>query len=73
MRLTLLFSLMFLTLAPVQPAPPAQALCFDVPAIGNCIDQRFRAYWEDNGGLPVFGYPISPTRPEQTPNETFLT
>jgi hypothetical protein len=34
-------------------------LCFDVPGISNCIEGRFRVYWEQNGGLAVFGYPIS--------------
>ncbi len=26
----------------------------------QCIEGRIRQYWEQNGGLPVFGYPISP-------------
>jgi hypothetical protein len=45
------------------PAP----LCFPgAPGIADCINPRFRAYWERNGGLAVFGYPISPALPEQT-------
>jgi hypothetical protein len=32
-------------------------LCF--PETGNCLSGRFRAFWEQNGGLAVFGYPIS--------------
>ncbi len=32
---------------------------------GFCISGRFREYWEQNGGLTVFGYPISPTRDER--------
>ncbi|NJL34871.1 MAG: hypothetical protein HC893_14740 [Chloroflexaceae bacterium] len=31
---------------------------------GYCITGRIRAYWEQNGGLPVFGYPITPQRTE---------
>lgn len=31
---------------------------------GQCIEGRFRDYWEQNGGLAVFGYPITPARPE---------
>jgi hypothetical protein len=40
-------------------------LCFpNVPGITNCIEGRFRQYWEQNGGLPVFGYPITSARQE---------
>ncbi len=47
------------------PAPaiaqPTEPLCFpDVPLIDTCLHPSFVAYWRDNGGLPVFGYPISP-------------
>ncbi|NTW03142.1 MAG: hypothetical protein HGA19_17995 [Oscillochloris sp.] len=31
-------------------------LCFS--QTGYCIAGRFREYWESNGGLPIFGYPI---------------
>lgn len=27
---------------------------------GYCIDGRIREFWEQNGGLPVFGFPIAP-------------
>lgn len=48
-------------------APAPEPLCFrDVPGIADCVDPAFRAYWERNGGLPVFGYPIGPALPEQT-------
>jgi hypothetical protein len=36
--------------------------CF--PETGYCIAGPIRAYWERNGGLPVFGYPISEQRQE---------
>lgn len=54
---------MFLALALLLlPALPAEAQagerCF--PQTGYCISGAIRAYWERNGGLPVFGYPISP-------------
>jgi hypothetical protein len=29
--------------------------CF--PETGQCISGRIREYWEQNGGLPVFGFP----------------
>jgi hypothetical protein len=54
-------------------APPAQApsdqRCF--PETSQCISGRIRTFWEQNGGLPVFGYPITPQRPETTPSGTF--
>ena len=28
------------------------------------VEGRFRSYWEQNGGLPVFGFPITSSRPE---------
>ncbi len=31
---------------------------------GQCISGNIRAYWERNGGLPVFGYPIAPVQQE---------
>jgi len=31
---------------------------------GFCIGGAIRAYWESNGGLPVFGYPITAQRTE---------
>ncbi len=54
-------------LAGLGPASSAlaqsEALCF--PETSYCISGAIRAYWERNGGLPVFGYPISAVR-EQT-------
>lgn len=43
--------------APAASAP-AGALVFD--ATGHWLAGGFRAYWEAHGGLPQFGYPISP-------------
>ncbi len=50
-------------------------LCFNVPGITNCISGRIREYWEQNGGLPVFGYPITPAQNEVNPDtgQTYLT
>lgn len=39
-------------------------LCFNVPGITNCIQGRFREYWEQNGGLRAFGYPLTPVTNE---------
>ncbi len=42
-------------------AQTAAPVCFpDVPLIDHCIHPSFVAYWRDNGGLPVFGYPLGP-------------
>jgi hypothetical protein len=44
-----------------------EPLCFPgVPGIEDCVASAFRSYWERNGGLPVFGYPIGPALPEET-------
>jgi Tol biopolymer transport system component len=40
-----------------------EALCFP-ETTGYCISGRIREFWEENGGLPVFGYPITPQREE---------
>lgn len=51
--------------------------CFPeaAPAIRDCIEGGFRAYWEANGGLAVFGYPISAAQPEvnRDTGATYLT
>jgi Tol biopolymer transport system component len=51
-----------LLLLPEVPARAADERCF--PETGYCIGGRFRDYWEQNGGLAVFGYPIGPAREE---------
>lgn len=38
---------------------------------GYCISGRIRSFWEQNGGLPVFGFPISPERDEQVEGNTY--
>jgi hypothetical protein len=42
--------------------------CFD--ETGQCINGPIRDYWEQNGGLPVFGYPITPQRVETVEGRT---
>ena len=54
-----------------QAAAQGSPLCFTQPGITNCISGRFLQFWQQNGGLPVFGYPITPQAPEQTPEGTF--
>ncbi len=38
--------------------------CFP-EATGYCMQGRIRDFWEANGGLPVFGYPITPLQTEE--------
>ena len=68
-------TLMMVALLAFPAAQPAHAIserCF--PETGQCIDGRFRQYWEENGGLPVFGLPKTPPRNEinQDTGQTYL-
>jgi hypothetical protein len=60
-------------LAPTPAAAQVGEQCF--PETGFCIGGPFRRYWEANGGLPVFGFPITAARPERNRDtgETYLT
>lgn len=57
-----------------QSAEPANAQnvrrCFS--ETGYCISGRIREYWEQNGGLPVFGLPISPLQYETIEGKRIL-
>jgi hypothetical protein len=61
----LLVLLLLLNLSPA--AAQAAPRCFPeaAPAIADCVDGRIALYWQQNGGLPVFGYPIGPQQTEQ--------
>ena len=37
----------------------AHEICFDKEQTPYCLTDPFSDYWEVNGGLPVFGYPIA--------------
>ncbi len=60
--LTLLVCAVLLCASPTAAAPaPQEGICFpDVPGISGCVAPEFAGYWRDNGGLPVFGYPLGP-------------
>ncbi len=47
--------------APANAAPRER--CFQ--ETGYCVAGAILGYWEGNGGLPIFGYPITPLRTEQ--------
>jgi hypothetical protein len=42
------------------------------PETGKTLTGEFRRFWEQNGGLPIFGLPISDQREEQTPEGRFV-
>ncbi len=50
--------LLFVLALLLPPADPSAERCFT--QTGFCIAGPIRAYWERNGGLAVFGYPIGP-------------
>lgn len=54
------------------PKAAAGELCFNQPGVTACVAPEFREYWEQNGGLAVFGYPLEAAKQEQTPEGTFL-
>jgi hypothetical protein len=52
-------------LIPLFQAPQAQAApeqCF--PETGQCLGGRFQEFWQGNGSLPVFGFPITAANDE---------
>jgi hypothetical protein len=66
-RLNMLFllSLLVLTLVPALSAHARQRCFPEVAQIAYCVDERFTTYWEQQGGLPIFGYPLSGAYEEQ--------
>jgi hypothetical protein len=72
-RVTGIVLVVMLALAAL-PSASTQAqqarLCFaEVP---DCIEGRFAEYWQQSGGLPVFGFPIGPARSERVGGGEFL-
>ncbi|NTU82402.1 MAG: hypothetical protein HGA45_24025 [Chloroflexales bacterium] len=62
-RTALLVSLAATLVLPGAPlAAQGAERCF--PETGYCISGPLRSYWEAHGGLPVFGYPITPLQTE---------
>ncbi|HZG66180.1 MAG TPA: hypothetical protein VEZ12_05525, partial [Herpetosiphonaceae bacterium] len=63
LHLSLVLAVLLMTMQRDRTRDP---LCFH--EIGQCVSGRFRAYWEANGGVAVFGLPITPARPEFNPD-----
>lgn len=64
---------LLLLLAIGAPALPAQAQSADQRCFaetGYCVSGRILEYWQQNGGLPVFGFPIGPQQQEQIEGKT---
>lgn len=72
--LLLVLAVLFASLAlPGLTTAQERRLCFNVPGITECITGRFLEYWEQNGGLPIFGYPITSATEQATGEGSFLT
>ncbi len=74
MRRPLLIAvLLLLVLSPAGYAHAQTALCFTETQ--QCLSGPFRSYWERNGGLGVFGLPLSPVQAEVNADtgRTYLT
>lgn len=54
------------------PQAAASELCFNQPGVSACVAPEFRSFWEKNGGLAVFGYPLEAAKQEQVGSGTFL-
>jgi len=66
---TLVLTCAFGTVAAAAPLPQSGQLCF--PQTNYCMSGRIREFWEENGGLPVFGYPIGDQRAEVIEGGTY--
>jgi hypothetical protein len=56
----LAFALILVLSLVVRPqSASAHQLCFPADKTPHCLNDPFSDYWENNGGLPVFGYPIT--------------
>ena len=51
-----------LVIACLPAAAQSGERCF--PETGQCITGGIREFWEQNGGLPVFGFPVGPQHEE---------
>jgi hypothetical protein len=68
-----LFLVAVMLVTALGPAATTQAQsdqrCFN--ETGFCISGRIREFWEKNGGLPVFGFPIGPQQEEDIEGKKF--
>src|SRR4029453_3448057 len=57
---------------PGAPGPGDPASCRYFPETAKIVCGRFLAYWQSNGGLARFGYPITPMFNEQIDGQTYM-
>jgi glucose/arabinose dehydrogenase len=69
--LFLLASSALLATIPLAAGAQTGRRCF--AETGFCIEGRIRQFWEQNGGLPVFGFPIGPQGEERIEGQPFPT
>jgi hypothetical protein len=61
------FFSLFASVAPAQAA--SNEICFQ--QVPDCLTFRFASFWRDNGGLAVFGLPLSPAKNEQVGDQKY--
>ena len=73
LKVAAMLALAFIFSGAIPLAHAAADRCF--PGTNQCIGGRFRQYWEQNGGLQVFGFPIAPAREERNRDtgQSYLT
>src|SRR5690242_20679097 len=70
--IALVFLAALISVAPRQAA--AREICFpNQPGVVACLTEPFADYWESNGGLPVFGYPLGPAQSRRQGDADLLT
>ncbi len=71
-RIFAMVGVLLLIIVAGSVATPARAQtterCFS--ETGYCISGRLREFWEQNGGLTIFGYPLGPQRQAQIEGRT---
>ncbi len=71
---SILLVVLLFTLAPLA-TPTTHAQQSEEPQCfletGYCIEGRIQHFWQQNGGLPVFGYPISPQQTERREGKSY--
>lgn len=56
-------ALVALGVVAVPQAAPGE-LCFNQPGVTACVAPEFKDFWQQNGGLKIFGYPLEPAKQE---------
>ena len=67
--LIVLSSLLSIVSSPSALQAQTDQTCF--PETGYCMSGRIREFWQQNGGLRVFGYPITPQQQEIIEGQPF--